>query len=211
MSFAVPSISAMEDLLSFIEQEDDALIGNIDNQYTIRNQDEANIYIKRYKNVIAQMNDVLDTAINTLNKSSQKTNNILDKLEKSIVETEQLEPEDKAEITQKVADIRVKYQNMADRAVILVENAKENYNAEYQNKLMDGISNYKKTIESYFRGDVSKDEVLKKGEELKLTFAQIDTSIDQEMLEQQKKISEGIKTDLKAVVAEIAAKKKELN
>lgn len=181
----------------YLQQEE--IIGNIE------------AFEEECKQVIAQMNDVLDTAINTLNKSSQKTNNILDKLEKSIAETEQLEPEDKAEITQKVADIRVKYQNMADRAVILVENAKENYNAEYQNKLMDGISNYKKTIESYFRGDVSKDEVLKKGEELKLTFAQINTSIDQEMLEQQKKISEGIKTDLKAVVAEIAAKKKELN
>lgn len=195
------------------EEEEEEEIPENEEIYVQQEEIMGNIeaFEEECKQIIAQMNDVLDTAINTLNKSSQKTNSILDKLEKSIAETEQLEPTDKEEITQKVADIRVKYQNMADRAVILVENAKENYNAEYQNKLMDGISNYKKTIESYFRGDVSKDEVLKKGEELKLTFAQINTSIDQEMLEQQKKISEGIKTDLKAVVAEIAAKKKELN
>lgn len=74
MSFAVPSISAMEDLLSFIEQEDDALIGNIDNQYTIRNQDEANIYIKRYKNVIAQMNEIEETSKEALSKYTNKVN-----------------------------------------------------------------------------------------------------------------------------------------
>lgn len=195
------------------EEEEEEEIPENEEIYVQQEEIMGNIeaFEEECKQIIAQMNDVLDTAINTLNKSSQKTNSILDRLEKSIAETEQLESTDKEEITQKVADLRVRYQNMADRGVILVENAKENYNAEYQNKLMDGISNYKKTIESYFRGDVNKEEVLKKGEELKVAFAQIDTRIDQNILEQQKKIAEEIKADIKAIAAEIATKKKELN
>ena len=159
------------------------------------------------KQVIAQMNDVLDTAINTLNKSSQSTNKILDKLEKNIKVTEQLEEKEKEGLIQKVAGLRIKCQNMSDRTVALIENAKESYNIECQNKLIDGISNYKKTIESYFRGDANKNEVLKKGEELKVAFSEIDTSIDKRTLKEQQKASEDIKNDLKAIVAEIEAKK----
>lgn len=160
------------------------------------------------KQIIAQMNDVLDTAISTLNKSSQSTNKILDRLEKSIKTTEQLGDKDKEDLVQKVASLRIKCQNMSDKTIALIENAKESYNIECQNKLIDGISNYKKTIESYFRGDTSKDEVLKKGEELKVAFAEIDTSIDKKTLEQQRKATEDIKNDLKAIVAEINVKKK---
>lgn len=36
MSFAVLSISAMEDLLNFIEKEDDTLIGDVDTHYIIK-------------------------------------------------------------------------------------------------------------------------------------------------------------------------------
>lgn len=74
MSFAVPSISAMEDLLNFIEKEDDTLIGNVDNQYMIKNQDEANIYVRRYKNVIAQMNEIEETSKEALSKYTNKVN-----------------------------------------------------------------------------------------------------------------------------------------
>lgn len=74
MSFAVPSISAMEDLLNFIEKEDDILIGDVDNQYMIKNQDEANIYVRRYKNVIAQMNEIEETSKEALSKYADKVN-----------------------------------------------------------------------------------------------------------------------------------------
>lgn len=74
MSFAVPSISAMEDLLNFIEKEDDTLIGDVDNHYIIKNQDEANIYIKRYKNIVAQMNEIEETSKEALSKYADKVN-----------------------------------------------------------------------------------------------------------------------------------------
>ena len=74
MSFAVPSISAMEDLLSFIEKEDDTLIGDVDTHYIIKNQDEANIYIKRYKNIVAQMNEIEETSKEALSKYADKVN-----------------------------------------------------------------------------------------------------------------------------------------
>lgn len=74
MSFAVPSISAMEDLLNFIEKEDDTLIGDVDTHYIIKNQDEANIYIKRYKNIVAQMNEIEKTSKEALSKYADKVN-----------------------------------------------------------------------------------------------------------------------------------------
>lgn len=74
MSFAVPSISAMEDLLNFIEKEDDTLIGDVDPHYIIKNQDEANIYIKRYKNIVAQMNEIEETSKEALSKYADKVN-----------------------------------------------------------------------------------------------------------------------------------------
>ncbi len=160
------------------------------------------------KQVIAQMSDVLDTAINTLNQSSKRTNEILDNLEKSIKASEQLEIKDKENIAQKVADLKNKYQNVADKSVILIENAKENYNTEYQNKLIDEIQGYKNIVESYFRGDASKEDVIKKGKELKMTYSQIDINIDKEVLKQQQKATEEIKKELKAIASEVEAKKK---
>lgn len=74
MSFAVPSISAMEDLLNFIEKEDDTLIGDVDTHYIIKNQDEANIYVKRYKNIVAQMNEIEETSKEALSKYADKVN-----------------------------------------------------------------------------------------------------------------------------------------
>ena len=74
MSFAVPSISAMEDLLNFIEKEDDTLIGDVDTHDIIKNQDEANIYIKRYKNIVAQMNEIEETSKEALSKYADKVN-----------------------------------------------------------------------------------------------------------------------------------------
>lgn len=74
MSFAVPSISTMEDLLNFIEKEDDTLIGDVDTHYIIKNQDEANIYIKRYKNIVAQMNEIEETSKEALSKYADKVN-----------------------------------------------------------------------------------------------------------------------------------------
>ena len=89
------------------------------------------------KKIIAQMNDVLDTGINTLNKSAQNTKKILDNLGKSIKETEQLNESDKEILIQRIEKLKMQHQNVSDKTIAIVENAKESYNQEYENKLID--------------------------------------------------------------------------
>ena len=64
------------------------------------------------KQIIARMNDVLDTSISTLNKSAKSTDKILENLERAVKETEQLEQSDKDILTKKIADLRIKQQNL---------------------------------------------------------------------------------------------------
>lgn len=161
------------------------------------------------KQIIAQMNDLLDTSISTLNKSAKSTDKILENLERTVKETEQLEQSDKDMLAKKIADLRTKQQNLSDRNIAMIENAKESYNQECQNKLLDGISNYKKAIEGYFRGDVAKKDIIKQGADLKIAIAQINTSIDKKAIAEQSKEIENIKAEMQAIVSEINTKKKQ--
>lgn len=160
------------------------------------------------KQLIAQMNDVLDTAINTLNKSAQNTQKLLDNLGQTVRATEQLEESDKEALLQRIEKLKTQHRNISDKTIAIVENAKETYNQEYEDKLIDGLVNYRNTVEMYLRGDISKEIVIKKGEELKLAVKQIDTTIDKETLEMQNQETENIKKEIKAIAAEIGAKKK---
>lgn len=160
------------------------------------------------KQIIARMNDVLDTSISTLNKSAKSTDKILENLEQAVKETEQLAQSDKDILVKKIADLRAKQQNLSDKNIALIENAKENYNQECQSKLLDGISNYKKVIEGYFRGDVAKKDVIKQGEDLKIAVAQINASIDKQAIAEQRKEIDKIKAEMQAIASEINTKKK---
>lgn len=161
------------------------------------------------KQIIAQMNDLLDTSISTLNKSAKSTDKILENWERAVKETEQLEQNDKDNIAKKIADLRTKQQNLSDKNIALIVNAKEAYNIECQSKLLDGINNYKKIIESYFRGDISKENVIQEGNNLKITVAQINAFIDKQAIEQQRKEIDNIKAEMRAIATEINTKKKE--
>ena len=114
------------------------------------------------KQLIAQMNDVLDTAINTLNKSAQNTQKLLDNLGKTVRATEQLEESDKEALLQRIEKLKTQHRNISDKTIAIVENAKETYNQEYEDKLIDGLVNYRNTVEMYLRGDISKEIVIKK-------------------------------------------------
>ena len=184
-----------------------------DNSETEGLQEEIMANIESYeedsKQIIAQMNDILDTSINTLNKSAKKIDEILENWENSVKETEQLEQNDKDILSKKIADLRIKQQNLSDKRIALIENAKENYNAECQSKLLDGISNYKKAIESYFRGDITKENLTKQGEDLKTVMVQMDTLIDKDTIAQQRKEFNNIKEEMQAIALEINKKKKQ--
>ena len=184
-----------------------------DNSETEGLQEEIMANIEAYeedsKQIIAQMNDILDTSINTLNKSAKKIDEILENWENSVKETEQLEQNDKDILSKKIADLRIKQQNLSDKRIALIENAKENYNAECQSKLLDGISNYKKAIESYFRGDITKENLTKQGEDLKTVMVQMDTLIDKDTIAQQRKEFNNIKEEMQAIALEINKKKKQ--
>lgn len=75
--FTTNSNSTMEDLLNFIDKEDtDALVDNTNSngQYFIHNADEANIFIKRYKDTLKQICNIEKTSEEALLKYSEKVN-----------------------------------------------------------------------------------------------------------------------------------------
>ncbi len=171
----------------------------------IKNLEE---FQKDCNQIMVQMNDVLDASINTLNSAANKTKETMESLRKTITLVEDTDQSSKDKIINQIEELIQKQENLSDSAIEVIEEAKENYNKEYQKRLIEGIDNYKKVIIQYFNGDVRVEEVGKVGKSLKEDIAKIDIKVDTKALENIQSQTEDIKAMMQEIVKEIEAMKK---
>ena len=157
---------------------------------------------------MVQMNDVLDASINTLNNAASKTKETLESLRKTITLVEDTDQATKDKIINQIDELIQKQEKLSDSSIEVMERVKENYNKEYQKKLIEGIDNYKKVITQHFKGDADIEEVKKVGEKLKEDIAKINIKVDTETLENIQRETEGIKASMQEIVKEVKGMQK---
>lgn len=210
-NFEKVSQSVSEDVNMQIEEEEEE--EEISEEESLKKKQDEIVskleeFQKECSQVMVQMNDVLDASINTLNNAADKTKETLENLRKTITLVEEADQASKDKIIKQIEELTKKQEKLSDSAIEVMEQVKENYNKEYQKKLIEGIDNYKKVIIKHFNGDASVEEVKRVGEELKEEIAKINIKVDTETLENIQRETEGIKASMQEIVKEVKEMKK---
>lgn len=159
------------------------------------------------KKIANRLNDVLDMHINKLNTSSENAEKSLTQLESDITNNSIFTSEEKEDLVNRILDIKSRHQKVYDWNIILAEKAKDKYNIEFKNKILDNLSNYEKMAIAYLNGDATLKEVNKVGEQVKKNAKTMSVATDRKVMEQIKKEAAKLRKDLAALSDDI--KKKE--
>lgn len=158
------------------------------------NEDKENIlsalaiYKAGSEQLTKELNDVITDAIYVLNKSAEISHQRLLDLQ-SILENKELKVDEtqRESAQKKLKELIAEEQRVSDLGADIAENAKNEYNKEYQRKIADGYSNYEKAILAYYNNNATRDEVKEMGSRLKEQVATINTVLDKSTLENYEK------------------------
>lgn len=148
------------------------------------------------KKIANRLNDVLDMHINKLNKSAESAEKSLTQLEKGIEQSSNFTSEEKEEFANRIVDIKTSHRKIYDWNIVLAEKTKENYNKEFKNKILDGMSNYEKVAIAYLNGDATRSEVDKVGIKLRQDAKAMKVSTDDKVMKQIKREALKLKREL---------------
>lgn len=153
--------------------------------------------------IYIRFNDMLDMQINTLNTNATENDNSFDKLINNLYGAKKIKEDAKEDFRERLIELKKKHRNIADRNIILMEALKLNYAKEYKEKVSDNIHNYDRMIDMYVRGDVSKDDIIKKGEEIKKVVSTFSVTIDKVAQQEIENDIKQAKEELNALVSDI--------
>lgn len=134
---------------------------------------------EKNEKIYTRFNDMLDMQINRLNTNAAENDKAFDTLIDGIYNAKKISEDEKEGFKERLINLKKQHRNIADRNIILIENAKSNYAKEYKEKIADSIENYNKVIDMYIRKDASKEDVLKKGEDIKKLVSSFSIRIDE--------------------------------
>lgn len=150
------------------------------------------------------LNDVFDETINIMNKGADLNDEMLAKLStKILVLHKDINKEKQEYFLSKLNKLKEREQRVSDWGITIAENAKDRFNAQYKEKLSDGINNYKKTILAYVEGNISKDEVIKAGAALKEISDSSADYADAKQLEEYKKEVLAVRQEAESLAKDI--------
>ena len=133
------------------------------------------------------LNDVFDETINIMNKGSDLNDKVLENLSTKILVLEKEINKEKQEyFLGRLNELKTREQKVSDWGISIAEDAKDRYNRQYQEKIVDGINNYKKTVFAYVEGSISKEDVLGAGAMLKELTASFENYADAKQLDSYK-------------------------
>lgn len=188
MAYAVEPTKEKTDSVFDSEQDTGAKFSAVEEELNILNE---------------KMNDLFDASISRLNQNTEKSLQAMKKLKEELQRSTDIRPKEKDAYLKRVEELINRRQNVGDRLVAIAESTKDNFNSEFQNVVLDGLSNYRKTVERYNRGDAAKEELTKEGEKLREAVATIDTSPDKNVLSALYTEADTIGKDMSVLAADI--------
>lgn len=191
-------IAQNEIILSLEEEEEESVDSSIE-----QNKFEAlfNNMKEKSKQLNIELNDTFDNTLSIMNQTADMNHKSLVALEKFLKTAKEADAGKLAALRVRVNDLMQREQAISDRNVQAIENNRNQYNKDYQENIADGINNYRKIVQAYISGDISKDEVLNAGAELKQAVANSKAA---------KNVSDSYKNDIAAIQEETFALTKEV-
>lgn len=174
-------------------------------------KDEAKEYVSNMfsdindenKRIATEINDTLDSTLNTFNNNAEKNHQTLTELSEILEQDENIEPEKKKELQNKLDNIIQKERALTDKGASIVEAEKDKYEGEYKTKVVDGINNYQKTVNAYIEGVISKDGVVEEGAQLKQAMENFEIKPDQTVLDSYQQEATDLGNEIDALAEEI--------
>lgn len=185
-----------KDLAEEIIQETEKTIASVENPAQIK--ESLDIKFTDVKDIGVQLavgvNDVFDTALNTLNQNAENNHKRLKSLNSSIASSKQIDEADKEILL--AQDLRSKEQETSDTGISIIEKAHKQYNKDYKENFSDELNNYHKAVLAYANGIADKDTVVSAGKQFKLAVSNINASLDTRAIEAYKKQASNFKGEL---------------
>ena len=174
------------------EEEEEEEVSEAEDQLRIDSiKENIALILSESASLSEQLNDLLDISLNTVHKNFEYNQEKLRQMEYVINKAQNIEEEDKKDLLQKISDIKQKQEETSKRLVGVIEAIKDNYNQEYNDKIVGGYKNYEKIAIAYVKGDATKKELKDAGVNLKKSIASIKVTPDNSVMQN---IENSIKT-----------------
>ena len=165
------------------EEEEEEEVSEAEDQLRIDSiKENIGLILSESEALSDQLNDLLDISINTLHKNSEENQKKLLEIEYVITRAQNIEDKDKKDLLASLSKIKEQQEKTSTRLVEVIEAVKDNYNQEYNSKVVDGYKNYEKIAIAYVRGDATKKELKDAGINLKKTISSISVSPDKSVM-----------------------------
>ena len=155
------------------------------------------------KKIASRLNDVLDMHINRLNTSAEKAEKSFAMLEANLDGNSNFSAKERTDFINRIVDLKARHQKVYDWNIILAEKVKENYNKEFKNKILDGLSNYEKVTVAYLNGSATLKDVNTVGMQVKNDARAMSIVTDKKVMAQIKKEAAKLRKDLIALSSDI--------
>ena len=134
--------------------------------------------------------------INRLNTSAENAEKSFSILETGIEKNSIFSSKEKQDFISRIVDLKTRHQKIYDWNIVLAEKAKEKYNKEFKNKILDNLSNYEKITVAYLNGDATIKEVNDIGLQVKRDASTMNIATDKKIMNQIKKEALKLRKDL---------------
>ena len=191
----LPNIISKKSLIE--EEEEEEEVPETEDQLRIDTiKENIALILSESDSLSIQLNDLLDISLNTVHKNFEQGQEKLTEIEYVINRAQNIEEKDKKELIISLDKIKQKQKEATNKLVNVIEAVKDNYNQEYNNKVVDGYKNYEKVAIAYVKGDASKKELKDAGVNLKKSIASINVSPDDIVLKEIEKTIKTMQEDL---------------
>ena len=163
-----------------------------------------NEHRQKSEEMTQELNDTIEDAAYVINKSADVSHKRLVDLQNALLSRKLKADQMKKESVQsKETALMHQEQKASDFGADMIEQAKNKYNQEYKNKLVDGYNNYEKTVLAYFDGNATKEEVRQNGEILKEQAAGMNVPTDKDLIKNYKEELRDIQRETAELTADI--------
>lgn len=131
-----------------------------------------------------KMNEIFDTTLKEIKQFADENIDSLKELAEDIQNSQELTEDEKKDYINQIDELINRIEAYTNKLEKIIQNAKEQYNSDYENVLLPAFDNYSKAISDYYAGKISKEELEKASNELKEAMTSIQTEIDADVLTQ---------------------------
>ena len=189
-------LPSAQKLLIEEEEEEEEVSPEEDQQRIDTIKENIELILSETNSLSVQLNDLMDISLNTVHKNFEYNQESLEKVKYIINRARDIDEKDKVALLKSLEEVKQKQENTSKRLVEMIEAVKDNYNQEYNSKVVNGYKNYEKVAIAYIKGDATQEEMKEAGANLRKSVASINVSPDSSVIQSIEKSIKTMQEDL---------------